>query len=255
MKTVTVILNGFKRKHTLKQQIESLKNQSYPIERIVYFTLKSDVLEDYEYLRKENVELIECSNNYGVYGRFSIALNFDSDFIYIMDDDIIPGSNFIKTCVHCCLNKTGIYGSSGLRRRKDADFNQLHDLFDFFGWIQVWWGNEGNLEPVEVSYLCNGWFFPSYVLHDFWREGIFKGLASDRKIAEDMHLSYTAWKYSGIKSYVVPQHKYDHSMHGNICGVDYSEDESAIHLDETLLKKMNDNFLTYCDMGLPHIFE
>lgn len=255
MKTVTVILNGYKRKHTLKKQIESLKNQSYPIERIVYFTLKSDYPEDYEYLRQENIELIECSNNYGVYGRFSIALNFESDFIYIMDDDIIPGSNFIKTCVECCSKVPGVYGSSGLRRREDADFNQLHNLFDFFGWIQVMWGNEGNLEPVKVSYLCNGWFFPRQVLFDFWREGIYSDISVNRKVAEDMHLSYTAWKYSGLCSYVVPQNKYDLTNHGNICGLDYSEDEYAIHRDEKLLQIMNNNFLTYCEKGLPCKFE
>lgn len=255
MKTVTVILNGYNRKHSLKRQIESLKTQSYPIHRIVYFTLKTDYQEDYEYLNANKVEIIEYSHNYGVYGRFSIAMNFKSDYIYIMDDDIIPGSNFIKTCVECANITPGIYGCSGLRKRKDADFSQLHDVYDFYGWLQIVWGNEGNLEPVEVSYLCNGWFFPAKVLHNFWKEGIKLHLSENRKIAEDIHLSYTAWKYSGIKSYVIPQHKYDLSMHGNIGGFEFSEDEFAIHRNEYLLRQMQNNFLTYCELGLRQDFE
>ena len=37
MKTVSVILNGYKRNHTLREQVEAVENQTHKVDSIMYW--------------------------------------------------------------------------------------------------------------------------------------------------------------------------------------------------------------------------
>ena len=135
------------------------------------------------------------------------------------DDDIIPGSNFIKNCIDCYTSKPGIYGINGCSRELDDD-----GIFKIYSW------DRNNSTCInEVIYLCQYWFFPRCVLSAFWTEEVSNEHTLNRKIAEDMHLSAMANKYLELKSYVVPQPLDDTSMWGNIAGVEFGAEDFAIH--------------------------
>lgn len=239
MKTVTVVLNGFKRQKTLAKQIEAFKNQSYPIEKIMYWNLKSsnpDFKPDYDLLEKEGIEYAETSHDYGTWGRFSFALNSKSDFICMYDDDIVPGSRYIENCVKTFERRPAILGTMGSLISQDTG-----------QWIQFGWRDINNDVPVEVMYLYQTHFFPKEVLQAFWGEIPSWEMVSNRHLGEDVHIAYVAQKYFNLPAVIVPHPQEDSSLWGNIIGDEYGEDEYAIHLSSiqpnmiTHLKDMIDN--------------
>ena len=220
--TVTAVLNGFKRQKTLPAQIAALKNQTYKLSRIMYWNLKSDNPEyqpDYELLKREGIEYAETSHDYGVWGRFSFALNANTDFICIMDDDVIPGPGYIQNCMETYGKQPGVLGMMG---SVIVEENRK--------WIQYGWRDINNVKPVQVMYLYQSHFFPTKVLQAFWYEIPQPELICNRRIGEDMHLTYVAQKYFKMNAYVVPHPKDNRNIWGNIVGEKYGKDEHAVHL-------------------------
>lgn len=251
MKTITVILSGYKRKYTLPEQLESLKAQSYPVTNIVYFVnghIESSPV-DYDLISKFGVHIIECSHNYGVWARFSVALNYDTDFFCILDDDIVPGTDFIKTCIECYDNQPGIYGGHGVRDRLhyDAKYN-TH--FNHHGWPQLNWNMNGPSAPLQVAYLMNCWFFPKQALYDFWSEDVSDDMTHNRMAGEDIHLSLMALKHSGLKSYVIPANRFTPSKLSNTVGLKYCL-EHAVCDDSDIMNKSFEYYKYAVTQGLP----
>jgi len=226
MKTVTVVLNGYKRQNTLAEQIEKLKNQTHPIEKIFYFNLKSNdpqFTPDYELLAREGIEYAETSHHYGVWGRFTFALNATTDFVCIMDDDIAPGKKYIENCVKSYEKQPGVYGTLG------SAVDPKTKQFCNYGWKE-----NNNDKAVQVNYLYQTWFMPREVLHAFWSEMVPEDLTRKRRIGEDMTVSLMAKKKLGLKSYVAPHPSNDQDLWGNIIGHKYGVDDFAVHLNSDL---------------------
>lgn len=236
MKTVTVVLNGFKRHNTLAEQIESLKNQTYPITKIMYFNFKStdpQFTPDYALLVREGVEYAETSHDYGVWGRFTFALNATTDFVCIMDDDITPGKKYIENCIASYDKQPGVYGTMG--SIFDAKTKQVLN----YGWKDI-----NNDAAVQVNYLYQTWFMPREVLHAFWSEMIPENLLNKRRIGEDMTVSLMAKKKLGLKSYVVRHPSDDKDLWGNTIEHKYGMDDFAVHLNPELQQAMG-KFLNF----------
>jgi hypothetical protein len=230
MKTVTVILNGFRRYHTLPAQIEVLKNQSYPIEKIMYWNLKSDhpkLQPDYELLAKAGVELGETTHDYGVWGRFSFALNAKTDFICVIDDDIIPGKRYIENCISSYEKQPGIYGTMGSVIQKNTN-----------RWIQYGWRDINNQDIKQVNYLYQTWFFPRESLHAFWSSPLPEDRLQNRRIGEDIHMSLMSQKWFGLKTYLVPHPSNNKELWGNTSGEEHGIDEFAVHLNPDMQRSM-----------------
>jgi hypothetical protein len=230
VKTVTVVLNGYKRQCTLARQIQSIKEQSYPVEKILYFNLKSrekQFIPDYELLEREGVEFADTSHDYGVWGRFTFALNAKTDFVCIMDDDIAPGKRYIENCVRSYEKKPGIYGTTGAV----IDFKDKR--LQIYGWQGI-----NNTDITQVNYLYQTWFMPREALHAFWSEMRPEDLTRNRRCGEDMNLTLMAKKVLGLKTYVVPHPPDNREYWGNIIGDEYNNDKFAIHLDPVMLDAM-----------------
>lgn len=230
MKTVTIVLNGYKRQYTLAKQIQSIKEQSYPIEKILYFNLKSrekQFTPDYDLLEREGVEFADTSHDYGVWGRFTFALNAKTDFVCIMDDDIIPGGKYIENCVLSYEKKPGIYGAMG------SVFKFKEKRMENYGWQGI-----NNTDVTQVNYVYQTWFMPREALHAFWSEMRPEDLTQNRGCGEDINLTLMAKKVLGLKTYVVPHPAENPEYWGNTIGDQYGKDEFAIHLDPVMQNAM-----------------
>lgn len=242
MKTVTVVLNGYKRQNTLAEQISSLKNQTYPIEKILYFNFKStdpQFIPDYDLLVREGIEYAETSHHYGVWGRFTFALNATTDFVCIMDDDIAPGKKYIENCIESYKKQPGVYGTMG------SAFDPKTQQIINYGWKDI-----NNDTPIQVNYLYQTWFMPREVLHAFWSEMMPENLLNKRRIGEDMTVSLMARKKLGLKSYVVPHPSNNKDLWGNTIGHKYGIDDFAVHLNSDLQKAMMEYFNFAVKSGL-----
>jgi len=237
-KSITVILNGYRRPHTLAAQIQAIKKQTYSPECVMFWQNKdSDEKFDYNQL---NSCIVTVSNaNFGVWARFAYALNATTDYVCVFDDDTIPGSKWLENCVSTIEKKEGLLVANGITFL-DEDYVK----YDRYGWVNP------NEEIVQTDTGGHSWFFKREWLGAFWREA---PLVTDklRISGEDMHFSYAVQKYLDLPTLVPPHPKDDLEMWGSNpeLAFRFGVDKNAIsvnyhtsHFGEALKSTINKGF-------------
>lgn len=219
MKTVTAILNCFRRPHTLKLQYEAIMNQSVKPNEILIW--KNHPMDDTKFdFENVNAAISANNTNYGVWSRFAFALNSSSDYICVFDDDTIPNTNWFSNCINCIENhQNGLYGTIGVT------FNDLnYSSYQRYGWANP------NDNIVQTDIVGHAWFFHRDLLSAFWRE-CDKPLSS--LCGEDMHFSYSIQKYLGLSTYVPPHPVSDNTLWGSSpeLAYRYGTDRNAISVN------------------------
>lgn len=222
-KNVTVILNGYKRPHVLKEQYEAYKNQSVGEPEFMFW---GNLSPEYDSIPFDKDVIDNCRSaisggNMGVWARFAFALNAQTDFICVADDDTIPGQNWLENCLNTSINE--IKKPSVLTTRgvviKDNDY-PAPDSYEAFGWCQP------NEETKKVDFGGHCWFFHKQLLGPYW---MFAPLFLPLNFGEDMHLSFAAWKAGGIETFTPPHPADKPEMWGSIKerALDYGQDAVA----------------------------
>jgi hypothetical protein len=220
--SVTVILSGYKRPYTLQSQYDAILRQTFRPQSIMLWI---NIVEDLNKFPQEvvnNCESIVSNGNYGVWGRFSLALNARTDHICIIDDDTIPGDRWLENCVNTINEKDGILSTRGVIADKQHDrMYPAPQSYKAVGWCNP------NEETTRVDMGCHSWFFAKPILRAFWAE---MPLNVPMNYGEDMHLSYVAQKHFGLFTYI-PKHPIDDkSLWGSMpdTASQYGEDKNAI---------------------------
>ena len=246
-KTVTVILNGYKRNH-LKEQVEALEKQTHPVKEIFYWQNTVDGFA-YDEDTYSNLNSALSNYNYGVWARFAYALNARTDYVCVIDDDTIPGSKWIENCVNTYETHAGLLGGIGLWfKNKNYELDLLSNgEVAKFGW-QV-----NNQEPVQVDIVGHSWFFARDLLSVFWRE--IPDNSWTMLCGEDIHFSYMLQKYTDLKTWVPPHPQNDRSMWSSLKGMEYGGDHLAT-ANTTVQTGEMAKYLSYCvDNGFKLIKE
>ena len=118
--SITVILNQYKR-NNLNLQIQAILNQSYisNIKQIYVYQNENHVnintlVGYYQIMSNIPIKLIHNVNeNFRFHGRFTLPLLVDTEYIAILDDDIIPGSKYIENCIRVVTSYNSLCGSMG----------------------------------------------------------------------------------------------------------------------------------------------
>jgi len=187
---ITVVLNGFKRQQYLKQQIDCVVSQTVPVERVMIWNNGEELdLQGYG----EKVMIANNSSNLGVWSRFAYAINAETEYVCMLDDDTFPRSGFFESCLQQMEHEPALLGSRGLRFLSSKRYHP----FVSFGW------DEPNEKAEVVDIVGHAWFFKREWLSTFWRE--LPPLGSSRLVGEDMHFSFMLQKYLGIRT-IVPPH-------------------------------------------------
>ncbi|KAI5079568.1 hypothetical protein GOP47_0005047 [Adiantum capillus-veneris] len=219
---ITVILNHFKRK-TLCAQLDALKQQSIPFHRVWVLAFGSPsehlfhrIIESYNDTR---ISFVSSTHDFKYYGRFQVALQSDgADYIYILDDDMIPGHKMLQILSHIAGTEkynNAVLGSIGRVlpfRQKDYTFASYRK----FG------AREAGLylpDPaynivvdriVQVDFLSSSWFLSAELIKTIFIETPFTFATG-----EDLHLSYQLQKYRDAGSFVVPVDQDDKDTWGD----------------------------------------
>eukprot|EP00762_Andalucia_godoyi_P008440 ANDGO_04676.mRNA.1 hypothetical protein len=208
---VTVILNVWKRVHLLENQIKALLKQTAPPAHIWVVAFGSvqydDALEQVQSIKKlcvgASIDVFYSSENLGYYGRFEIALSAKTRYVWVVDDDVLPGTEFLQFLVHAMRTKyRGVLGSIGwLLPGARADLSvPFHFHYTQGGvmfpdpWTKV---EATRLSPVD--YLCSTWFMESA-----WVPLLFRDPPFTRDTGEDFMLSYAVLRHVGLQTYVLP---------------------------------------------------
>lgn len=206
---ITCILNVYKRPHCLKEQLEAVLNQTLPPKKIIIYknyaegvlTLPNDVLE---LAFKNNITIINSSENFGVWARFAVALLAKTTYVCIFDDDTIPGKKWFENCYATMLKVNGLLGTIGVIFQPSPDKYIMKNRFG--------WGNP-NEEITQVDIVGHSWFFKREWLAYLWSN------VPDYEFmdvsGEDMGFSYALQKV-GINTYVPPHPENDLEMYGSI---------------------------------------
>ena len=186
-----------------------------------------------------DIKHIYSSFNFGVWSRFSAALNSRNEFICIFDDDTIPGKNWIKNCLQTLEKQNGLLGARGVRFAS----KKKYIVGEEFGW-----SNPSN-EIEQVDIVGHSWFFKREWLSYFWRE--IPNFNEFSFVGEDIHFSYVLQKYLGLNTYVPPHPNEDKTMWGSNedLAMKIGTDKFAISYDEKRLNEMDSCLLNYIKKG------
>lgn len=223
---ITVVLNGYRRKDYLEEQLEALQNQTLkPNEILLWYNNPNDGSEpNYEIGTK--IPVAYCNYNFGVWARFYFAMNAQNPYVCVFDDDTIPGKRWLENCMETMKTHEGLLGTVGVLYPKPLppEHSSYYEHYLRFGWVPA--GN--NDIPVQVDLVGHSWFFKKEWLSYMVRE------LPDPKYntcGEDMHFSYMLQKYANIPTYVPPHPRGDKELWGSIKGGEYGGD--AVSLWET----------------------
>lgn len=211
MSDITVILNGWKRPQFLEKQIEAIRNQTVPPKEIMMWQNNTD-----EFPVPGDVKLSKSNTNFGVWARFAYALNADTEYICIFDDDTIPGEKWFENCLNTMKTHEGLLGTVGLVYNNRLTYHN-HERF---GWPNP------NEEVKQVDIVGHAWFFKREWLATYWRELPMVG--NPKLVGEDMHFSYMIQKHLGLNTYVPPHPKDDPSMWGSLKGWEFGTERNSI---------------------------
>lgn len=209
MNDVSVILSGYRRPYSLKQQYDQIISQTYKIKDIYFY--KNDCNNNIGEFDPDTVSKCKSfigNTNLGVWSRFAFALNCKSKYVCMFDDDTIPGIKWIENCVETIQNHRGLLGTRGvIFNVKSGVNNPVFDHYIEHGW------KFPNINTEEVDIVGHSWFFERDWLSSFWKEfppddTFFAG--------EDIHFSYSIQKYLGLKTYVPPHPPNNREMWGSM---------------------------------------
>ena len=216
---VSVILNVFKRPHTLESQIEAIKNQTIKVRSEDIHVWYNTPNEDIEQFlpNDDKIRTYECNYNTKFFGRFTLPLLCKTKYIAIFDDDIIPGKKWFENCIKNIEQQNGILGGSGvITNGKTYSPN-----------IKVGWNGIHADKAAMVDLVGHAWFFKQDSAKLMWLEP-----PPSWENGEDIFLSYVAQKY-GIPTYVPPHPENEKDLWSNqpdkakTNGVEWGFDKNA----------------------------
>ena len=237
---VTAIINGYKRAANVDNIILSLFSQTYPLKSI--YVWWNDPLEASKSLFRSSrhVHHVISSSNLGVWARFTFALNVDTEFAVIFDDDTIPGLQWVENCIeHSYL---GLLGTVGLI---------YHDRLRYMNHTRFGWPNP-NDAPVQVDIVGHCWFFRREWLSSYFRD--LPPTSGFSFFGEDIHFSYTLQKYLGIDTYVPPHPVNSYQMWGSLNGL-LGTDSHALSMTPDAASKWDIPFHYYLEQGFQLIID
>jgi glycosyltransferase involved in cell wall biosynthesis len=191
---VSIVLNVFRRSKHFPEQLRAIQNQSVaPKEILVWENGEEEIPQDL----REFVTLTRASKNFGVWARFAHALNAESEFVCVIDDDTIPGRDWLKNCLDTMAVTPGLLGTRGLVFESSNNYS-INQEFGVYG---------SNEQTVQVDIVGHSWFFRREWLAAYWAE---YGCRFESPVAgEDIHFSFAIQKHLGIPT-LVPPHRSSH---------------------------------------------
>lgn len=234
--SITVVLNGYKRAKHFQLQLDSINNQTIKPEEIL---LWQNYGENFDSNLTSKTTHANCNKNLGVWARFAYALNANTEYVCVFDDDTIPGKKWLENCYNTIQKYDGLLGTIGVKFLTKESYQPIE---------RVGWANP-NEKVEEVDIVGHSWFFKREWLSTFWRE--LPDFNQSKLVGEDIHFSYTLKKYLDKRTYVPPHPKDNQDLWGSIPNTAWSigQDSAAISMNSDNLKIMSDTYVNYIKKG------
>ncbi len=161
------------------------------------------------------VPVVACSHQVGVWARFLHCLEFDSEFVCVLDDDTIPGPRWLENCLQTMSRCEGLLATVGVIFPRGDRSEKVR-----FGWC------DPNRETRRADIAGHAWFFRRDWIRYYALEARAAPYAT---CGEDYHFSVALQKHLGLATYVPPHPRSDKSLWGSIDGSALGNDPRALH--------------------------
>jgi len=208
---VTVILNCYRRPEYLKEQVKAIREQSVSPKQIWVWVNHHEDSEGFDFTSLGVDRVIKSNFNWKYFGRFSIAMLAQTEYVAMFDDDTIPGPKWFENCLETMYKFNGILGGAGVKLR-----HSIYQGHNRVGWSSL------NDDVEEVDLVGHAWFFKKEWLKYIWLEEPYT-----YENGEDIHFSYCAQKYGNIRTFCPPHPRNRQELHSSIKGYEYGVDEKA----------------------------
>lgn len=214
---VGVILTGYRRINNLAHQLQAIRTQSVPFhELVVWGNDCNNSGGGYpDLIKPKESYVLTYDKNWGVWPRFLIGLQMESDYIAVFDDDTIPGRNWFENCfkvLDACgptlLGSCGVVFPTG--EREPA--------------VGLGWKAPCD-DTVAVDIVGHAWFFHRDLLRDFAQA---PPSIKFHTAGEDYWLSYCAQR-RGMAVACPPHPENNKEMWGSLYGLQLGTDGHAIY--------------------------
>lgn len=189
MNLVTTILTVTDRLEYLESQLESINNQTIKSDIIIHWNNDSEYNLEYPSIIYRNQHKSEP-----LYNRFISSLNITTPYVFICDDDILPGKKYLERCLNFSKNKNVCITSCGM---SFDDGETEYNVSRRIGQTTF------PSSPVQVHMGGQGYFFKTELLRRYCDYKI-----HDDKWGEDIHLGFVCYK-ENIPTYVLSKDKND----------------------------------------------
>jgi len=217
---ITVLINVWKRDH-LTEQIRAIEMQSC-VPREIWILQCGNHVDIGPALKKfPFLHVISSSVNLKYFGRFSLALFVQTDFLFVVDDDVIPGRDWLANCHDLCNRERAVVASAG-RIIPAGDFQpeSLKNIgHHFIGDVESKYSFNFCEADTKVDFGCNSWFLRTSWIRDFWSLSPYT-----LETGEDIHLAASMSILNGIDT-IVPRQIDEYST-GNLKKA-YGQDDHA----------------------------
>lgn len=246
---ITVVLNGFKRAHTLEEQYEAIQNQTVDDTEVLFWgNLVGDDAPDFPGKIISKCTSAIANKNLGTWGRFAFALHAKRKYVCVMDDDTIPGTKWFENCLNTMETHRGVLSTRGCIMTEADNMYPFEGSYEAVGW------GDPNPEPVRVDMGCHCWFFEKDWLRAYWAE---MPPELPMNFGEDTHISFATKKHFGLHTYVPPHPVDDQEMWGSKpeTGFKYGEDGNSISESPGGCQRMNSYWNYVRQQGYKTIWE
>lgn len=210
--SIGIVLNTYKRTNYLVEQVNAIKSQTAKFDRLI--VNRNDSWDDSTFAQLE-VDWVKSDKNQGVYRRFCIGLDLETDFLLFFDDDTIPGINYLKLLIEEYEKEPGLYSAAGfvLNHKKYSDR------------VVYGWPNQHiTRNKTKVDWPGHSWFMSKDVLLESyaikrWQSNL---------CGEDMRLALAAQRL-GLNSFVTPYNQ-DKTIWGSLKGTNGNDDKATFRL-------------------------
>lgn len=194
--STTTVLNVFARPEYLPEQLKAIREQTILSDIWIDYTVpEGGTVFDLSSIAPEAKITIRFNQNLYHYGRFYYSLNATSDYIFICDDDIIPGKRYLEYCIETIQKyKNCVITGYGLIFDRSKEGYQPTKRY---GWHTL--GSSGQKDYQQVDMGGHSWFMRKETLNLIARE-----VPLNNTNGEDLHFSYMINKYSSIPIIVLP---------------------------------------------------
>ena len=228
MNEVTTVLSVVNRPEYLPSQIECIKNQS----------VTSDIFLIWRNLQKYNLDFSaivynnESPHFNSLYGRFYNSLHIQTPYIFICDDDLLPGRKYLERCIEfskrnnnkVVISSFGVIFSQNLKGYKPS-YRADQNVF--------------LSQPTQVNMGGQGWFMKTELLFHFLHRP-----PLELNTGEDLHFSFCLYN-NNIPIYVLDKDRKDKETWQDITLGTRGSDNKAQHkvndehfpLRDSLVKK------------------